>query len=338
MKKSRLRIENCNDKVLTWLKTRYTLSPNMNTVPEVSSSCGPSSAPAEVKISNISNGCEHAGAGSMPATHTPALSMARFADQQCEIGNLKMENDQLWMKLKKLEICHQAYDTKFHQESQNQIFQDEKEEQKCLANIEILREEILEEQKIIDPYVEKAMSLKYPTESTHNRFQELCITPRNLKKQKASLKLEKISYSNARVDQSWKKMEGDFRKLEDSVNFLESMCSMDFGIECCKNTLKLLDLPPLNLESWNGPTVYDACKSWIEFYQNNGAFSLPARKYFLEKCINSIVQKEVVTDIKQNIRPKSIEELTDYLLKTFGQPAKMQMILIQKHYELDKLV
>ena len=384
----------------------------MNTIPErttvaisgqsimtksTSPSFGPPSAPAEIQISNVSNGCE---TRRMPTISTPALSMARFTDQQNQIETLKMQNDKLWMKLKRLEICHlekrknqsneeahgssnphdpqnsgyhqyhqpnhiifnqhktipgtklqaasghqfqpfpQFQEQKFQEQKfQNQLLHDEKEERKFLAKIEVLRENIMEEQKTIDRYVEKAMSLKYPTEGTDKRFQELSITPRDLKRQKVTLRLEKTTHSNsARVDQSWKNLEVDGRKLEDSLKFLESMCSMEFGMECSKNTLKLLDLAPLNLESWSGPTVYEASTSWMNFYKSNGVFSTSARKYFLEKCINSIEDKAVVTDIRQTVAPETIEELIDYLLKNFGQPAKMQAILIQKHFSLDKMV
>ena len=214
------------------------------------------------------------------------------------------------------------------------------EEGHVFYKVQGLSMDCAELKEILVENLEMASKLKHPTENSHRRLRELTKDWKELKLRKENLIGERSKLGHLtsnKLDLAIQALESEMDHANCQLKDLRLKCTTGIGADSSQESLRLISIDKLQLEKWAGPTVYEAVKKWREIFISSNCLSTSAQQFFLDKCINSLEDKTIALDIRQNVAPKDLEELIEYLLNTHGKPAKIQGILIRKHITMNKL-
>ena len=219
-------------------------------------------------------------------------------------------------------------------------FQDMEKIYQLGVEIEILKESYEREQTEVDHYLLQSEKVMYPSEYTANRIEKLKIIPRTLDERLKALKVRKIMLPQECqriLIYQWEALENQEKHMVNSFRELERRCTPHLASESSKEYLKLISLPELKVNQWSTPSLYEAIQLWLSHMEANHYLATTARKFYVDKILDSLSDQEVKADILQTVNPTNVQDIVVYLVKNCGQPAVIQRQLIEKHNEIGRI-
>ena len=187
--------------------------------------------------------------------------------------------------------------------------------------------------------LEASSELQQPTETSHKRFEEFTKQYAGLQKRHEDLVGDTLGLESVpeEVINSMEYLDNMNIEIEGILVKLKKRCSASLSQNGSITNISYIELERLDLDRWTGPILFETVKKWEEIQKTNCGTSLPAQKFFVEKCINSISDVSITVDIRQNCQPTNLKQLVDYLIDNYGKPSQVQSILLKKHLSQKKI-